>query len=101
MSISFFANLLDLFKASKFSRLPTEHRLVQDCLGVFRILGKKFGLLQVYMFKYDSTHGRFKGEVKAEGGKLVVSSGKTTHHIAVHNRCVLHSFFFIIDCCTA
>lgn len=27
----------------------------------------------VYMFKYDSTHGRFKGEVKAEGGKLVVN----------------------------
>jgi glyceraldehyde-3-phosphate dehydrogenase type I len=26
----------------------------------------------VYMFKYDSTHGRYKGEVKAEGGKLVV-----------------------------
>jgi glyceraldehyde 3-phosphate dehydrogenase len=27
----------------------------------------------VYMFKYDSTHGRFKGEVKAEGDKLVVN----------------------------
>ena len=26
----------------------------------------------VYMFKYDSTHGRYKGEVKEEGGKLVV-----------------------------
>lgn len=26
----------------------------------------------VYMFKYDSTHGRYKGEVKADGGKLVV-----------------------------
>lgn len=24
------------------------------------------------MFKYDSTHGRYKGEVKAEGGKLVI-----------------------------
>lgn len=31
---------------------------------------------QVYMFKYDSTHGRFKGEVKAEGGKLVVNGSK-------------------------
>lgn len=28
----------------------------------------------VYMFKYDSTHGRFKGEVKAEGGKLVINN---------------------------
>ncbi|XP_063041931.1 glyceraldehyde-3-phosphate dehydrogenase-like [Engraulis encrasicolus] len=26
-----------------------------------------------YMFKYDSTHGRFHGEVKVEGGKLVIN----------------------------
>ncbi|MBN3315400.1 G3P2 dehydrogenase, partial [Atractosteus spatula] len=26
----------------------------------------------VYMFKYDSTHGRYSGDVRAEGGKLVV-----------------------------
>ncbi|CUM65151.1 uncharacterized protein PRCAT00002778001 [Priceomyces carsonii] len=25
-----------------------------------------------YMFKYDSTHGRYKGEVKAEGDKLII-----------------------------
>ncbi|XP_068178867.1 glyceraldehyde-3-phosphate dehydrogenase [Antennarius striatus] len=30
----------------------------------------------VYMFKYDSTHGRYKGEVKAEGGKLVIDGHK-------------------------
>nr|UFE16555.1 glyceraldehyde-3-phosphate dehydrogenase [Cephalcia chuxiongica] len=30
----------------------------------------------VYMFKYDSTHGRFKGEVKAEEGFLVVNGNK-------------------------
>lgn len=28
----------------------------------------------VYMFKYDSTHGRFKGEVKEENGLLVVNN---------------------------
>jgi len=30
----------------------------------------------VYMFKYDSTHGRFKGEVKSEGGVLVVNGNR-------------------------
>jgi len=35
----------------------------------------------VYMFKFDSTHGKFKGEVKAEGGNLVVNGQK----IAVFN----------------
>jgi len=30
----------------------------------------------VYMFKYDSTHGRFKGEVKEEGGLLVVNGSR-------------------------
>jgi glyceraldehyde 3-phosphate dehydrogenase len=40
----------------------------------------------VYLFKYDSTHGRFKGTVKAEGDTLVVSStGKSTHTIKVFN----------------
>ncbi|KAF5270720.1 hypothetical protein FQA39_LY01458 [Lamprigera yunnana] len=33
----------------------------------------------VYLFKYDSTHGRYKGEIKAEDGHLVVNG----HKIAV------------------
>jgi len=32
----------------------------------------------VYMFKYDSTHGPFQGEVKAEGGKLVIGKMRIT-----------------------
>ncbi|VDL59490.1 unnamed protein product [Hymenolepis diminuta] len=32
----------------------------------------------VYMFKYDSTHGRFGGVVKAEGGKLIIDGHKIT-----------------------
>lgn len=32
----------------------------------------------VYMFKYDSTHGRFKGEVKAQDGFLVINGNKIT-----------------------
>jgi len=34
----------------------------------------------VYMFKYDSTHGRFKGTVGKDNGKLVING----HHITVH-----------------
>jgi glyceraldehyde 3-phosphate dehydrogenase len=34
----------------------------------------------VYMFKYDSTHGRFKGHVGKEGDKLVIDG----HKIAVY-----------------
>lgn len=30
----------------------------------------------VYLFKFDSTHGRFKGEVKAQDGFLVVNGHK-------------------------
>ncbi|CAG8521083.1 21415_t:CDS:10 [Gigaspora rosea] len=33
----------------------------------------------VYLFKYDSTHGRFKGQVEAKGGKFVVNG----HEICV------------------
>jgi glyceraldehyde 3-phosphate dehydrogenase len=32
----------------------------------------------VYMFKYDSTHGKYKGDIKEEGGCLVVD-GKKIH----------------------
>uniref|UniRef100_A0A1I8ALI6 Glyceraldehyde-3-phosphate dehydrogenase n=1 Tax=Steinernema glaseri TaxID=37863 RepID=A0A1I8ALI6_9BILA len=40
----------------------------------------------VYMFKYDSTHGPFKGDVKHEGGNLIVSAhGKAPHTIKVFN----------------
>uniref|UniRef100_A0A915KR96 glyceraldehyde-3-phosphate dehydrogenase (phosphorylating) n=1 Tax=Romanomermis culicivorax TaxID=13658 RepID=A0A915KR96_ROMCU len=38
-----------------------------------------------YLFKYDSTHGRFKGTVDVSSGKLVVShEGKGAHHITVY-----------------
>jgi glyceraldehyde 3-phosphate dehydrogenase len=30
----------------------------------------------VYMFQYDSTHGKYKGEVKMDGGQLVVDGHK-------------------------
>jgi len=36
----------------------------------------------VYMFKYDSTHGRFKGSVETKNGKLVIDG----HEIAVYDK---------------
>jgi len=32
----------------------------------------------VYMFKYDSTHGQHKGDIKIEGGKLVIDGNAIT-----------------------
>lgn len=34
----------------------------------------------VYMFKYDSTHGRFKGTVETKDGKLVINGKSITVH---------------------
>lgn len=32
----------------------------------------------VYMFKYDSTHGQFKGTVSTADGKLIINGKKIT-----------------------
>ena len=37
-----------------------------------------FPASQVYMFKYDSVHGRFKGSVEAKDGKLWVEGKPIT-----------------------
>ena len=38
--------------------------------------------MQIYLFKYDSTHGRFKGEVGKNDGKFVVNG----HAIAFYTQ---------------
>ena len=43
--------------------------------------------MQAYLFKYDSTHGRYHGEVKVENGHLVIDG----HTIHVHTQCVPHA----------
>lgn len=35
----------------------------------------------VYMFKYDSVHGRFKGEIEAKNGKLVINGNEIEVHV--------------------
>jgi len=45
---------------------------------------------KVYMFKYDSTHGRYKGSVTHDGKKLIVDG----HQIAVHQWFVSSSVYF-------
>jgi len=32
----------------------------------------------VYMFKYDTVHGRYKGAIKADGGKLTIGGNSIT-----------------------
>lgn len=50
--------------------------------------------LQVYMFKYDSTHGVWKhGEVKAEGGKLVIGN----MHITVFQEYDVNTLTFCVQ----
>ena len=39
-----------------------------------------FFINQVYMFKFDSTHGRFKGTVEAKDGKLVINGNPVHVH---------------------
>uniref|UniRef100_A0A8R1HLZ5 Glyceraldehyde-3-phosphate dehydrogenase n=1 Tax=Caenorhabditis japonica TaxID=281687 RepID=A0A8R1HLZ5_CAEJA len=40
----------------------------------------------VYLFKYDSTHGKFKGSVSVDGDSLIVQKeGKSSHKIKVFN----------------
>lgn len=38
-------------------------------------------LFQAYLLQYDSTHGRFKGTIKVDGGKLSVSHQEKTAQI--------------------
>jgi glyceraldehyde-3-phosphate dehydrogenase type I len=70
----------------RIGRLVLRAAIEQDTVQVVAVNDPFIDLnYMVYMFKYDSTHGRFKGDVKVEGGKLVVSAhGKSTHTIAVY-----------------
>ena len=70
----------------RIGRLVLRAAIEKDAVEVVAVNDPFINLdYMVYMFKYDSTHGRFKGDVKTEGGKLVVTApGKATHNITVY-----------------
>jgi len=71
----------------RIGRLVTRAAIQNDSVDVVAINDPFLDLdYMVYMFKYDSTHGKFKGTVKAEGGKLIITyEGKSAHTINVYN----------------
>jgi len=58
----------------RIGRLAFRYAVERDDVQVVAINDPQLSLdYMVYMLKYDSVHGRFKGEVHAEGNKLVVN----------------------------
>jgi len=71
----------------RIGRLVTRTAIEKDTVEVVAVNDPFIDLdYMVYLFKYDSTHGRFKGTIKAENGKLVIGfPDKSTHTISVYN----------------
>jgi len=66
----------------RIGRLAFRYAMTRDDATVVAINDPFVDLdYMVYMLKYDSVHGQFKGEIKIEGDKLVVNGKK----IAVYN----------------
>uniref|UniRef100_A0AAR2L8J3 Glyceraldehyde-3-phosphate dehydrogenase n=1 Tax=Pygocentrus nattereri TaxID=42514 RepID=A0AAR2L8J3_PYGNA len=72
VGFNFLANLnLKIF--GRIGRLVTRAAFTSKKVEIVAINDPFIDLdYMVYMFKYDSTHGKYKGEVKAEGGKLII-----------------------------
>lgn len=69
----------------RIGRLVLRAAIEKDTVNVVAVNDPFIDLnYMVYMFKYDSTHGRFNGDVHIDGGKLVVTaSGRSKHTISV------------------
>jgi len=63
----------------RIGRIVFRNALLSDDIEVVAVNDPFINLdYMVYMFKYDSTHGRFKGSVKAENGKLIIDGHAVT-----------------------
>jgi len=64
----------------RIGRIVFRNALLEDKIDIVAINDPFIDLqYMVYMFKFDSTHGRFKGTVEAKDGKLVIDG----HHVTV------------------
>jgi len=63
----------------RIGRIVLRNALLDDRVAVLAVNDPFIDLeYMVYMFKYDSVHGRFKGEVEARDGKLIVNGHPIT-----------------------
>uniref|UniRef100_A0A3Q3RJQ3 Glyceraldehyde-3-phosphate dehydrogenase n=1 Tax=Mastacembelus armatus TaxID=205130 RepID=A0A3Q3RJQ3_9TELE len=70
-------NYCSCFRFGRIGRLVTRAAFHSKTVEIVAINDPFIDLeYMVYMFKYDSTHGRYKGEVHSEGDKLVIDGHK-------------------------
>jgi len=69
----------------RIGRLAFRYAMSRDDVQVVAINDPFVDLeYMVYMLKYDSVHGRFKGEIKIEGDKLCVNGKKVAVHACMN-----------------